>query len=134
MKFINKNIEYLVSFPTMGGETTREQAVINAERYSQSFPGHRPEGRVVMCHIRQVVAGEVELVSVTRAECSVKDTYIKTVGEKIALARGLENLGFSKEERSEIWEQYFLSSRKRLKIIVGKEGLEYLDSVNTLVD
>jgi hypothetical protein len=42
-----------------------------------------------------------------RADCGMlthKDNFSRITGRKIALARALQNVGFKKEERTEIWE------------------------------
>lgn len=51
-----------------------------------------------------------------RAYCHIYDQFRKSVGRKISFTRALYNLGFSKEERKELWEGYFKAMPKDKKV------------------
>jgi len=51
-----------------------------------------------------------ECVSAGAALCSLGDNFVKATGRKIALARALKP--FSREDRKEVWDQYFATVKK----------------------
>lgn len=106
MKVKIQNQEYLISFPEitdyMHSSLNTEDAPISSDRG-------------ISCNIR--FARDKKLMSRGKSFCHWKDRFIRTVGEKKALARAMESMGWNKEERTLVWNTYLHSSRKRRKLI-----------------
>ena len=115
MKFTLKNLKYQVSFPTIRGNEKEEVFETKEKYFEANFPGEEVKRPIVSCYIKN--SETKEILSITKAECSNKDRFVKVKGEKIALGRGLLKLGFNKSERKEIWDQYLTSSAPRRKCI-----------------
>ncbi len=63
--------------------------------------------RYTQCEIYEYVNPESDnLLGLGRVSCYYKDPYNKITGRKQALKYALENAGFDKNARTEIWNQY----------------------------
>lgn len=65
------------------------------------------------CFVR---VGE-ELVAAGYASCAPCDNFSRVKGRKISMSRAMLNAGFTKEERSQVWQEYF---KKQQKIVPGE--------------
>ena len=75
---------------------------------------HRPElqrgqGVTTVAHLCRVNVADGTLNVSTRgwARCSVKDTYSRAKGRKVALARALAVAGLTKDQRAQVWNGLF---------------------------
>lgn len=103
---------------------------VNNQGYYVSFPelthtldNKESNARTILCSIKKIREdGSLKAVSTTGATCLNKQ-YVRTVSERTALLQAMKRLGWDKATRTLVWDQYFLSSRRRRKLV----GLEMLN-------
>lgn len=61
-----------------------------------------------VCIIKYVPGGDESHVLIAEgvALCSEQDTFCRTTGRKVSLARALKNANFSKKSRKTVWDLY----------------------------
>ena len=67
------------------------------------------------CYINQLsdVWAIVDPIGIGSAQTYAKDRFCKDKGRKVSLKYAMEGAGFSKAQRTEIWEAYRNMTRKR---------------------
>lgn len=109
MKTTVNNTDYLISFPEATGYINQPISTT----------------RSILCNIRK--SGEADKVLASGLSHTHRnDRFVRTTGEKKSLARAMNIMKWSKEERTQVWNAYLLSSRKRRNLVKNK--LEQMQS------
>lgn len=66
---------------------------------------------ITFCHIR---CGD-EVVGMAEVTRHPKDKHVKEIARKESLARAMKNAGFDKQEREEVWIQYFSRNDEQME-------------------
>jgi len=68
--------------------------------------------QLTICSINQIEEGDETMeIGIGIAKCCTGDQFLKAKGRKLALNRALQNSGLGKEQRTEIWNNYFQKSK-----------------------
>jgi hypothetical protein len=80
------------------------QVSVNKQNYKVCFRKYRQLG-ITTCAIYNT---EHDLIACEQAHCSIKDSFVRNTGRKVALTRALMSVQqFTKDDRSAFWSAYF---------------------------
>ena len=82
------------------------------ERFGTSLQTYIPETR--RCTVAMLYSNEDELLNEYGAVCNPADNFCKATGRKMALQGVLDIIVSSKQERKEIWKEYFRQFQRKL--------------------
>lgn len=75
----------------------------NAINFSHST---KSENRHTVCELLTLEGDTLKPFATGIAQCHPKDNFCKAVGRKRSLKRALENAGFDKSVRTQVWNAY----------------------------
>lgn len=113
MKVTINNQEYYISFP----ETTH---------YVQALA---TTSRSIGCNIRKSNQKD-EVKASAISYTYYKDRFVRTIGERVALKKAMVIMNWSKSERTEVWNAYLNSSRKRRKLVTKPSITNHLEQIH----
>ena len=108
---------------------------VNDTEYQAHFIND-PRRRIAVCVLhRGECAGrpclDIDGGAVTIAQCSQKDPYRPETGQKLALARALEQAGMPRPERAMVWEQYHRKLHPKLVTVLNRGHVRHAHATIT---
>ena len=112
------------------------KVTINNQEYYISFPettnyveGPITTSRSIGCNIKKSNQKD-KVEAATVSYTYHKDRFVRTTGEKLALAKAMTIMNWSKSERTEVWNAYLNSSRRRRKLVTKPSITNHLEQVH----